>query len=219
MNDIKHIAIVDDHTMLRKGLTALINLFPRYKVVCEASEGQAFIDQLESGIFIDILLLDIAMPGMDGFVTANWISKHRPEIKILALSTMDADTVIIKMIRNGAKGYILKDADPAELKKAFDDVLSLGYYYNEIVSRKIIRSVNQLSGEKNAVGAFARLSDRELHFLQLACTEKTYLEISHEMFVSDRTVDGYREALFKKLNVSTRVGLVIYAIKNGIVKL
>ena len=159
------------------------------------------------------------MPEMDGYATANWVRTNHPEIRILALSTMDAETAIIKMIKNGAKGYVLKDADPEELKKAFDEVLSLGYYYNDLVSRKVIQSVNQLTDEKHETGNFARLSDRELAFLQLACSEKTYTEIAKEMFVSERTVDGYRDALFRKLNVATRVGLVMYAIKNGIVKL
>jgi DNA-binding NarL/FixJ family response regulator len=132
---------------------------------------------------------------------------------------MDAETAIIKMIRNGAKGYVLKDAEPSELKRAFDEVLSLGYYYNDLVSRKIIQSVNQLADDKSNVGTFVKLSDRELAFLKLACSEKTYFEIAKEMFVSERTVDGYREALFRKLGLSTRVGLVMYAIKNGLVKL
>ena len=132
---------------------------------------------------------------------------------------MDAEAAIIKMIKNGAKGYVLKDAEPAELKKAFDEVLSRGYYYNDLISRKIIQSVSQLADDKNNLGTFARLSDRELNFIQLACSEKTYSEIAKEMFVSERTVDGYRESLFKKLDITSRVGLVMYAIKNGIVKL
>jgi DNA-binding NarL/FixJ family response regulator len=125
----------------------------------------------------------------------------------------------IVFIKNGAKGYVLKDAEPAELKQAFDEVLSRGYYYNDLISRKIIQSVNLLMDDKNNLGTFARLSDRELAFMQLACSEKTYADIAKEMFVSERTVDGYREALFKKLDISSRVGLVMYAIKNGIVKL
>jgi len=98
-------------------------------------------------------------------------------------------------------------------------VLSRGYYYNDLISRKIIQSVNLLTDDKNNLGTFARLTDRELSFMQLACSEKTYADIAKEMFVSERTVDGYREALFKKLDITSRVGLVMYAIKNGIVKL
>ncbi|MBS1575678.1 MAG: response regulator transcription factor [Bacteroidetes bacterium] len=219
MSEMKYIAVVDDHTMFRKGICALINLFPTYKVLFDAVNGQDFIKQLQPRHVPDIVLLDIAMPEMDGYATANWIHVNYPDIKILALSTMDAETAIIKMIKSGAKGYVLKDAEPAELKQAFDEVLSRGYYYNELVSRKIIQSVNLLADDKNGISTFAKLSDRELAFLKLACTEKTYFEIAKEMFVSERTVDGYRDALFKKLNISTRVGLAMYAVKNGIVKL
>jgi len=99
-----------------------------------------------------------------------------------------------------------------------DEVLSLGYFYNDLVTRKIIQSLNQFSDKKSNIFTFSNLTDRELSFLKLACTEKTYSEIAREMFVSERTVDGYRDAIFKKLNVSSRVGLAIYAIKNGLVK-
>jgi DNA-binding NarL/FixJ family response regulator len=218
MNDMRTIAIVDDHTMFRKGLMALINLFPGYEVLFDAGSGEECIRKLQAGAAPDILLLDIAMPVMDGYAVAARVRDHYPEIRILALSTMDAETAIIRMIKNGAKGYVLKDADPAELKQAFDEVLSLGYYYNDLVSRKIVRSVNLLADEKSDIGTMARLSERELTFLRLACSEKTYLEIAGEMFVSERTVDGYRDALFRKLGVSTRVGLVLYAIRNGIVQ-
>lgn len=218
-NETRHIAIVDDHTMFRKGLISLINLFPGYKVLLDAANGQDFIKQLQSHKVPDILLLDIAMPEMDGYATAGWVKMHHPEIKILALSTMDAETAIIKMIKNGAKGYVLKDAEPAELKRAFDEVMSLGYFYNEQVSRKIIQSINQLAEQHGEFATFAKLSERELSFLRLACSEKTYAEIGKEMFVSERTIDGYRDSLFKKLNITTRVGLVLFAIKNGIVKI
>lgn len=218
MNDTRYIAIVDDHTMFRKGLMALVNLFPGYQVLFDAVSGEECIRKLQEGAAPHILLLDIAMPVMDGYAVAGWVRDHYPETRILALSTMDAETAIIRMIKNGAKGYVLKDADPTELKLAFDEVLSLGYYYNDLVSRKIVRSVNLLADEKSDIGSMARLSDRELAFLRLACSEKTYQEIAGEMFVSERTVDGYRDALFRKLNVCTRVGLVLYAIRNGIVQ-
>jgi DNA-binding NarL/FixJ family response regulator len=219
MSNIKYITIVDDHTMFRKGMCALINLFPNYKILFDAANGQDFIKQLQPRHQPDILLLDIAMPEMDGYLTANWVRINYPDIKVLALSTMDSETAIIKMIKHGAKGYILKDAEPAELKQAFDDVLSKGFYYNDLISRKIIQSVNLLVDDSTGINTFAKLSDRELVFLKLTCSEKTYSEIAKEMFVSERTVDGYREALFKKLNVSTRVGMVMFAIKNELVKL
>jgi DNA-binding NarL/FixJ family response regulator len=219
MNEKKSIAVVDDHALIRKGVSALINYFPMHYVKYEAANGADLIKQVANGEMPDIVLLDIVMPEMDGYATASWIRKNHPKVKILALSTMDSELAIVKMIRSGAHGYILKDAEQEELKLAFEQVVSLGYYYNDVVSRKIVQSVNKLVDEENDLGLLVKLSDRESQFLQLACSEKTYAEIAKEMFVSDRTVDGYRDALFKKLNVVSRVGLVLYAIKNGIVKL
>ncbi|HET6253335.1 MAG TPA: response regulator transcription factor [Puia sp.] len=215
---MKQIAIVDDNMMFRKGLAALIGLFPGCELLFDAREGEDCIRQLKADMIPDILLMDIAMPGMDGYTATAWVRDHLPAVRVLALSTMDTEGSIIRMIRSGARGYLLKDADPAELKKAFDEVMSLGYYYNDVVSRKIMQTANLMADDSREIQTMARLSDRELTFLRLACSEKTYFEIAQEMHVSDRTVDGYRDALFKKLNVASRVGLVIYAVKNGIVR-
>jgi DNA-binding NarL/FixJ family response regulator len=215
-NDHIHVAIVDDHSMVRKGLASLVGLFPRYKVLFDAANGKDFIRQLKPMYLPAIVLLDINMPEMDGYATAEWISKNHPEIKVLALSTMDNDQAIIRMIRCGAKGYILKDADPAELKVALDEILTMGVYYNDVVSRKLVRSINELAADKSDLANLVKLTDKEIQFLKLACSEKSYQEIAEEMFVSPRTVDGYRDNLFRKLNVSTRVGLVLYALKNKI---
>lgn len=219
MYNNRKIAIVDDHTLFRKGMVSLIDLFPNYKVILDAANGKDFITQLNEKNLPDIILLDITMPEMDGYETASWIHEHYPDIKILALSTMDAEAGIIKMIKNGAKGYVLKDAEPAELKQAFDEVITRGYFYNELVTRKVMSSVNQLIDEKNPTTIFARLSVREIEFLKYACTELTYKEIAGKMFVSTRTVEGYRDALCEKLNLKTRVGLALYAIKNNIAQL
>jgi len=219
MSDMKYIAIVDDHVMFRHGLTHLINLFPNYKVLFDADNGRDFIEKLKPSALPDIVLLDISMPEMDGYSTAQWIRANYPDIKVLALSMLDSDTSIIKMIKSGARGYILKDANTDELKLAFKEVMDKGYYYNEVVSRKLLQSINLIVNENSGIGTLLNLSERETHFLQLVCSEKSYKEIATDMFVSERTVDGYRDALFKKLNITTRVGLVLYAIKNGLVRL
>jgi DNA-binding NarL/FixJ family response regulator len=216
MNETKYIAIVDDHTMFRKGLAALINLFPNYNVLLDSGNGKEFIEQINPTKLPDIVLLDISMPEMDGYATAEWIRANYPEIKILALSTMDSEAAIIKMIKSGAKGYVLKDAEPQELKLAFDEVLSRGYFYNEFVSRKVLNAVNQLTEHKNTTSTFANLTPREIEFLKYACTEMTYKEIADKMHLSVRTVEGYRDSLCEKLDIKTRVGLAVYAIKNGI---
>jgi len=216
MNDTRYVAIVDDHTMFRKGLAALINFFPNYKVSMDASNGKDFIEQLHSAQLPDIVLMDINMPEMDGYTTTEWLRDNHPEVKTLALSTMDSETAIIKMIKSGAKGYVLKDAEPSELKLAFDEVMSRGYFYNELVSRKVLNAVSQLVDPKNTTATFANLTPREIEFLKYACSEMTYKEIADKMYLSVRTVEGYRDSLCEKLDIKTRVGLVLYAIKNGI---
>jgi DNA-binding NarL/FixJ family response regulator len=216
MPEVKKIALVDDHTMFRKGLAVLIGLFPGYKVLMDVANGQEFIDQLDPDQLPDIVLLDIHMPIMDGYSTAAWLRVRHPDIKVLALSTMDSETTIIKMIQQGARGYILKDADPKELQVAFEEIVAKGYYYNEMLTRKVIQSIHQGASDSSLL---PKISDREMEFLKHACSEKNYQQIAGEMFVSERTVDGYRESLFKKFNVTNRVGLVLYAIRNHLVQL
>lgn len=216
MSDIKYIAIVDDHTMFRRGLAVLVNTFSNYKMLFDAANGKDMIQQINPKQLPHIVLMDINMPEYDGYSTTEWLKDNYPEIKVLALSTMDAETAIIRMIKSGAKGYILKDAEPAELKLAFEEVFSRGYFYNELISRKVLGSVNQLVDSKHAIPIFAKLSEREVEFLKYACTELAYKEIADKMNVSVRTVESYRDSLCEKLNLKTRVGLAVYAIKNGI---
>ena len=217
MPDTREIVIIDDHAMFRKGLMKLINLFPNYSVLFDASNGKDFIAQLNPKHLPDIVLMDITMPEMDGYATAEWLHNNYPEIKILALSTMDSEAAIIKMIKSGAKGYVLKDAEPDELKLAFDEVMSQGYFYNELITRKVLKGVGKLVDTKNPVSIFVKLTEREIEFLKYACTEMAYKEIADKMFVSVRTVEGYRDALCEKLDLKSRVGLAMYAIKNQIV--
>ena len=219
MNVKPSVALVDDHVLLRNGLANLIRSFGEYAVLFEAGNGNDFIRQLKPRTLPDIVLLDINMPEMDGYETALWIRRHHPEIKILALSMYDTDNSIIRMLKNGVKGYILKDTDPTELKMALESVISKGFYYSEMVTGKLIHTINTMDVDEPRIRHVFALNDRELEFLKLACTECTYKEIAEQMYLSPRTIDGYRDALFEKLNVKTRVGLVLYAIRNGIVAL
>jgi len=218
MNEQTYIAIVDDHSMFRKGLASLINLFPGYKMLFDAGNGKDFISQLQTNNLPDIVLMDISMPEMDGYATTEWLRNNYPEVTVLALSTMDTEEAIIKMIKSGAKGYVLKDANPEELKVAFDEVLSRGYFYNDLISRKVLNAVHQLTDSKNKLTTFANLSQREIDFLKFTCTELAYKEIADKMKVSVRTVEGYRDSLCEKLDLKTRIGLAMYAVKNGIVR-
>jgi len=163
--------------------------------------------------------MDINMPEMDGFETTQWLKQNHPEVKVLALSMYDNETSIIRMLKCGAKGYILKDSEPAELKAAIAAIMDKGFYYSDLVSGKLMHAINKMDDDGDGLKSLVPLNDRETDFLKYTCTEHTYKEIADKMFVSPRTIDGYRDALFEKLQVKTRVGLVMYAIKNGIVNL
>lgn len=210
------IALVDDHKLFRKGMVELINGFPGFTVMGEANNGLEFTQILSADSAPDIVVLDITMPLMDGYETALWLKQHYPEIKVLALSMYDHEEAIIKMLKLGAKGYILKDADPSELKNALHDVAKKGFYYSELVSGALVHNIHN-SAKDHRTGVVP-LNDRETEFLCLACTELTYKEIADKMCLATRTIDGYREALFDKLQVKNRIGLVLYAIRHGIVK-
>lgn len=214
------VVLVDDHVLLRNGLANLIDSFGGYKVLAEANNGRDFITRITPAAVPDIVLLDINMPEMDGYETALWLKKNYPLVQVLALSMYDNESAIIRMFKAGAKGYILKDCDPSELRMALDSIAQKGFYYSEMVTGRLIHTINQLDDDdSNATKSLVQLSDRELEFLKWVCTELTYKEIADKMFLSPRTIDGYRDALFEKLNIKTRVGLAMYAIKNGIVNL
>lgn len=218
MTSTTYIALVDDHVLLRSGLAALINSFNDYQVLFEADNGEDFIRQVQQHPPPAIVLLDITMPRMNGYETAAWIKTNLPDAKVLVLSMMENDTAIIRMIKMGAKGYILKDSKPPTFKEALNSVRDHGFYINELISSRMLHYVSG-DGEETPLSraTTVSLSDKELAFLKLAATEMTYKEIAGQLFISPRTVDSYRDALFEKLGVSSRVGLVLYAIKQGIV--
>ncbi len=212
----RSIVLVDDHVLLRSGLAGMLKE-SGYPVLFEADNGKEFTEKIKAGPEPDIVLLDINMPVMDGYATAAWIKTNYPEIKVLALSMYDEEDAIIKMLKNGARGYILKDSHPSELKAAIESLAAKGFYYSEMVTGRLMRSI--LDDPGNGKAAEDNLTDRELEFLKLTATEMTYKEIADQMHLSPRTIDGYRDALFEKLNIKSRVGLVLYAIKNGIVSI
>ncbi|MCW3088232.1 MAG: DNA-binding response regulator [Sediminibacterium sp.] len=214
------VALVDDHTLLRNGLASVINSFSGYTVLFEANNGRHFTELLNPENLPHVVLLDVTMPEMNGYETAAWITAHYPQIRILALSMLNDERSIIKMLRNGAKGYILKDAELTELKKALDAVVTKGIYINELLYNNILHTMNHgPSQEESDEQKVLDLTEREKEFLRLLCTDKSYKEIAAAMFLSPRTIDGYRDILFDKLNVASRVGLVIFAIRNQLVTL
>ena len=210
--------LVDDHALLRNGLASLVRNLD-YEVIFEADNGKDFIGKLQTHELPDIVLMDINMPQMDGYDAALWLKEHHPEIKVLALSMYDDENAIIRMLRNGARGYILKDTEPAELKTALDSLIRKGFYYTEMVTGHLIHTIHSKEGTKSEPNKVLGLNAREIDFLKLAATELTYKEIAEKMSLSPRTIDGYRDDLFEKLNIKSRVGLVLFAIKNRIVNI
>jgi len=208
------IALVDDHALLRNGLANVISSFGSYQVIFEADNGRDFIDSLKIKGKPDIVLLDINMPVMDGFETANWIKNNAPEIKMLVLSMLDSDKAIIQMLQHGAKGYILKDSKPTLLRSALRDISEKGFFFNDLVSSKLVNIV-----KKDAVPEMPHilLSEREIEFIRLCSTEKSYKEIADVLGISNRTVETLRSNVFEKIDTLSRVGLVMYGIKNGII--
>ncbi len=210
---MKHsVVIVDDHSLFAKSLKILVDSFDDFEVVYHATNGKKLLDWLElTNQRPDVILLDINMPVLNGMDTMKVLCERFSKLKVLALSMDDEDETVIKMLRNGAKGYLLKDIDPEVLKEALSSVIHQGFYTSERITNEIFHVAIPKTELK--------LKVREKEFLKWACTEKTYKEIASEMFLSPKTVDGYREALFEKCNVKSRVGLVLYAIKNNIIEI
>jgi DNA-binding NarL/FixJ family response regulator len=209
------VIIVDDHVLFARSLASLVDSYEDYSVKFTFQNGAELVDKLAAGMSLPaIILLDVKMPVMDGIATMKWLKKHQPDAKVLALSMEDDEHTILSMLRSGAKGYLLKDIQPTLLKKALDTVVDQGYFHTEQVANTLMKSLNG-SGEKEQI----QLKDNEIRFIKLACEEKTYKEIAEEMFLSPKTIDGYRQHLFEMLGVKNRIGLVMYAIKHKIVEI
>ena len=216
-----NIALVDDHLLFRKGLATIINSFADYSIIIEANSGKELTSLISPSNLPSIVILDITMPDMNGYETANWIRTQYPQIKILALSMLDDEKAIIKMLRNGAKGYMLKDSAPKDLKEALDNLLQKGIYLNPLMCHHLIDNMHHQIHE-DPLGFYrnkAALTDREIDFLQRICSDMSYKQIADDMYLSPRTIDGYRDTLFQKLQVTSRIGLVLYAIRNDIAQI
>ncbi|SKB73170.1 response regulator transcription factor [Daejeonella lutea] len=212
-----YVTLIDDHELIRQGLSSLISSFSNFRVLFEAGSGRDFIAKLKPSALPHLVLMDVTMPDMDGYETCNWLRVNYPSVKVIALSVMDDEESIIRMLKSGAKGYLLKNTNPAELQTAMESVMERGYHFNDLVSNKVIKNIND-SGKPGKEKNEVHLTDREVAFLKLACTEMSYKEIGLEMNVSSRTVETFRDNLFAKLELKTRVGLVLYAIKRKIVE-
>jgi DNA-binding NarL/FixJ family response regulator len=207
------VGLVDDHKLLRNALASLINSFGEYEVILEANNGKELNNLLKSHC-PDVILLDFNMPDMNGYETAEWLKMNYPEIHVLMLTMYDTELMLIKMLQAGVKGFMKKDIHPNELYNALQAIKKDGFYYSVYTSNKLAGFFRD-SGSVPIWDKF--LSELEIKLMNLVCTELTYKEIAMEMKMNPRSIDSLRDGLFEKLEVKSRVGLAMYAIKHGLV--
>jgi len=210
--------MIDDHTLLRDALAGVINGFDNCRVILLAANGKELIEQMRDDNLPGLAILDLNMPEMDGYETAKYLRVNYPEIYVLVLTMYDSEISLLRMVQAGARGFLKKDIHPGELKLAIQSVMSSGYFYSHQSAGRLVNLFKKENGNNTSSERFS-LSENELTFLRLASTDMTYKEIATVMKISPRTVDNYRDSLFVKLNVKSRVGLAIFAIKSGVVTL
>jgi two-component system invasion response regulator UvrY len=215
--DTIKIAVVDDHHLFRSGLVQLItSLGIEFKVVLEAENGKTLLTELNAKTMPHIAMIDINMPVMNGFETVEALKAQYPDVRVLVVTMNDDELSLIKMLKLGVKGYVGKDVEPSELRRALTEIHTKGFYYTDDLTSSIIKSIQSPNSGLHPDDV---LSSQELKFIELACSEDTYAQIADKMCLSPKTIDGYRAAVFEKLQVKSRVGLVIYALKRGLVVL
>jgi DNA-binding NarL/FixJ family response regulator len=215
MKKIK-LAIADDHKIFRNGLKATLEDCVDFDLVLEASNGRQLLGMLVSTV-PDVILMDIKMPEMDGIQTTAVVKQQYKNIKVLALSMFNEDKYIVDMMKAGASGYLLKNAEPEEIIEAISTVYEKDYYFNEHLSVTLIKQLagNNLHG--TSAISLVDFNEREIEVLKLVCQEYSNQEIADKICLSVRTVEGYRARLFEKTRSKNLVGLVILAVKTGII--
>lgn len=209
------IAVVDDHRLFRLGLIALIESYgSQYRVILDANDGQEFLERIDPNNVPDLLLLDENMPYMSGYETAVALKEKYPKVKVLIITMIEEEEKLIRMLKIGVNGYLSKDVEPDELKEAIETIVKKGFYYTDYLTGKLIQMVGDKVNKKKTNPI---LSEQELRVLKFICRDFSYKQIAEEMDLSIKTVETYRVSLFDKLNVKSRVGLVMYAVKNGII--
>lgn len=211
------ILVADDHQMVRKGIITLLSDVPELEVVAEAATGIQVLKYLKDNK-VDVVLMDILMPGMNGIETTRHITDKHPETKVLAISMYDEYDYIQSIIKAGARGYILKDTEKDELVLAIKKLLENKNYYSDKVLTKITTKVAlDRRVEEGRVDYKPVLTKRELEVVRLVAKEYSNQEIADLLNVSNRTIDTHKRNLLKKLKVKNVVGLVKYAIKHNLI--
>jgi len=211
------LAVVDDQYLFRKGVIAMLKEFPDVEVVIEAGDGEELLQFLKKKR-VDVILLDLQMPKMDGFETTENLSKKYPDIKVIILSTHNEESFIRHLVTKGARGFILKDKDIEIIVDAIYAVLENGYYFNDNMSRALVKGLMASDSIRPTFNK-VELTEREINIIKLIAKEHTTEEIGKKLFISKRTVDGHRERILEKTKTRNSVGIVMYAIKNHLLDL
>lgn len=211
--------VVDDHTLFRKGFISILKQYDDVEVVGEAENGAEFLAKYGS-LNIDVVLIDMDMPVMNGLVAIEKLQERKKHPPCLMISMHNEDKYIIKAIESGANGYLSKDAEPEEILTAIQSIHANGFYFNEKVNLIMLKNLNQ---KKKIAARFQtdmqELTDRDIALINYISEEMTSVEIAEKLFCSPRTVEGFRAELFKKVGVKNSVGLILFGLKNGILKL
>lgn len=215
MSTIK-IAIADDYAIFRDGLKVGLNQDETMEVVLEAGNGADLLDGLAQNE-VDVILMDLRMPGMDGMEATKQIRKKYEHIRIIAVTLHDEDSFVVHLMEIGAHAYLLKDANPVDIREAIYAVHLHGYYFNELMNKALLKKLINKGNFKPTFTNKVALSERELEVLQLICDEKTAIEIGSAIFLSPRSVEGIKQRLIDKIGVRNTAGLVLFAVKNGLI--
>ena len=211
------IAVVDDHSLFRKGMISILQQVSDFEVVMEATNGLEFLHKLPQTP-VDVVLMDLQMPQLDGTKTTEIIRERFPNTKVIILSMHDEDKYILHLMEIGANGYLLKDNDPEEVEKAIRKVIETDIYFSDFVSKVMLRKMTRKNQQENKIFNYKTdLSDREKEVLVQICEGLTTMEIGDKLSLSPRTVEGHRLRMIEKLGVKNTAGLVAFAIKNNLV--
>lgn len=217
MGPIK-VAIADDHKIFRKGVILSLRPYANIKFVLEAENGQELLDNLPTvAESPDVILMDLRMPMKDGIETTKVVAKLYPQIHIIALTMYEDERFVSHMMEIGANGYLLKSADPAEIKKAIMEVMSKGYYLNNFVNRILLKKSHARQKVAPTITSEITLSDRERDVVKYICMEFTAQEIAQKLEVSPRTVEAIKDRLMERFGAKNTAGLVFFAVKNNLI--
>jgi DNA-binding NarL/FixJ family response regulator len=210
------VSLVDDHIVLRHALGNLIDASGYCRVIHQFNNGFELTQGLHKDNLPDVVILDMNMPIMNGYETSCWLHENYPAVRILMLTMYDSELALIRLLQAGVKGFMKKDIHPSELLFAIQSVMDHGYYYSSHTSSKLAGLFRETRIGQSPLEKIL-IDPTELEFLKYACTEMTYKEIAQKMNLNPRAIDGIRDNLFHRLDVKSRVGLAMYAIRHGIV--